>query len=343
MNVTIVGLGKIGMPLAVQFASKGATRHRLRHQRRARRRDQQQTQSAAVANPASTRRSPALVVDGHLRATTDPRDAVANADVVVLIVPVDIDDAHRPTSRCSMPRSTPSARTCKRGVLVIVETTVPVGTTRHRVGPKIAAATGLAPSADFSLAFSPERVSSGRVLRDLRTYPKIVGGIDAHSTARAVDFYTRHARRRHHAGARRRDSRVLEARRDDVPRRQHRARQRVRAHRRQRSASTRSRRSTPRTRSRTRTSMRPAPASAATASPSTRTSSPPRTDAATSTPRSLITTARESTTAWRNTPSPGSRRHRFARRDNRRHPRTRLPRRSERVAPLQRLRPRRAR
>jgi nucleotide sugar dehydrogenase len=77
----------------------------------------------------------------------------------------------------------------KRGVLVIVETTVPVGTTRYRVGAQIIEGSGMAPAAGFALAFSPERVSSGRVLRDLRTYPKIVGGIDAHSTALAARFY----------------------------------------------------------------------------------------------------------------------------------------------------------
>jgi nucleotide sugar dehydrogenase len=72
---------------------------------------------------------------------------------------------------------------------VIVETTVPVGTTRNRVGARIAEATGMTPGEDFALAFSPERVSSGRVLRDLATYPKIVGGIDTRSTDRAVAFY----------------------------------------------------------------------------------------------------------------------------------------------------------
>jgi nucleotide sugar dehydrogenase len=73
--------------------------------------------------------------------------------------------------------------------LIIVETTVPVGTTRGRVGARIAAATGMTAGIDFALAFSPERVSSGTVLRDLRIYPKIVGGIDTASTERAVAFY----------------------------------------------------------------------------------------------------------------------------------------------------------
>lgn len=47
----------------------------------------------------------------------------------------------------------------------------------------------MTPGAEFQVAFSPERVSSGRVLRDLATYPKVIGGIDAHSTARAAEFY----------------------------------------------------------------------------------------------------------------------------------------------------------
>ena len=172
----------------MQFASKGATV--TGYDISAARVDEINAKHNPLpSEPGLSEKIPGLVVDGHLRATTDPRDAVANADVVVLIVPVDIDDAHRPDFTMLDAALDAISPHLKRGVLVIVETTVPVGTTRHRVGPKIAAATGFALSADFSLAFSPERVSSGQVLRDLRTYPKIVGGIDAHSTARAVEFY----------------------------------------------------------------------------------------------------------------------------------------------------------
>src|SRR5207237_4215951 len=80
-------------------------------------------------------------------------------------------------------------RGLRRGTLVIYETTLPVGTTRLRIGPRLEDASGLAPGRDFLLAFSPERVSSGRIFRDLRNYPKIVGGIDAASTAAAAAFY----------------------------------------------------------------------------------------------------------------------------------------------------------
>jgi nucleotide sugar dehydrogenase len=75
---------------------------------------------------------------------------------------------------------------------VIYETTLPVGDTRRRFGPALERASGLAlgdPAAGFLLAFSPERVYSGRVFRDLATYPKLVGGVDEASAARAEAFY----------------------------------------------------------------------------------------------------------------------------------------------------------
>jgi nucleotide sugar dehydrogenase len=187
MNITIVGLGKIGIPLAVQFASKGATvtGYDISAPRVA---EINAGQDPLQAEPGLSEQIPALLSDGHIRATTDAGDAVSAADVVVLIVPVDIDSAHRPDFTMLDAALDAIGPHLTRGVLVIVETTVPVGTTRHRVGPKIVAASGFA-AADFALAFSPERVSSGQVLRDLRIYPKIVGGTDAASTARAVEFY----------------------------------------------------------------------------------------------------------------------------------------------------------
>ena len=191
MNVTIVGLGKIGVPLAVQFASKGA--NVVGYDISAARVDEiNSKRNPLPSEPGLSEKLPGLVVSGHLRATTDPHDAVAEADVVLLIVPVDIDATQRPDFTLLDAAIAAIAPYLKRGVLIIVETTVPVGTTRHRVAAHVQAASGYAPTVDFSLAFSPERVSSGVVLRDLRIYPKIVGGIDAHSAARATDFYATH-------------------------------------------------------------------------------------------------------------------------------------------------------
>ena len=186
-HVAIVGLGKIGLPLAVQFAQAGATVAGY------------DIDPARVAQISASRipltgepgldALPTLVAAAALRATTDARGAVADADVIVLIVPVDIDGAHRPDFAALDAATDAIGPHIRRDALVIVETTVPVGTTRDRVGARIAASSGLMPGRDFALAFSPERVSSGTVLRDLRIYPKVVGGIDAASTERAAAFY----------------------------------------------------------------------------------------------------------------------------------------------------------
>jgi len=75
------------------------------------------------------------------------------------------------------------------GTLVVYETTLPVGTTRTRFAPALAAASGLTLGDDLFVAFSPERVYSGRIFADLRRYPKLVGGVDEASTKVAISFY----------------------------------------------------------------------------------------------------------------------------------------------------------
>jgi nucleotide sugar dehydrogenase len=182
-----VGLGKIGIPLAVQFASKGAAV--VGYDINPARVDEINSKRDPLRGEPGMDAIADLVSSGKLRATVDARDAVASADAVVLIVPVDIDEAHAPDFSALDAGVDAIAPHLKRDALVIVETTVPVGTTRQRVVGRISSVTGMRAGNDFALAFSPERVSSGRVLRDLATYPKIVGGIDERSTERAVAFY----------------------------------------------------------------------------------------------------------------------------------------------------------
>jgi nucleotide sugar dehydrogenase len=75
------------------------------------------------------------------------------------------------------------------GTTVSVETTLPIGTTRTRVAPKLAELSGLRAEDEFFAIHSPERVYSGRVFRDLATYPKILGGLSAAGEARGVELY----------------------------------------------------------------------------------------------------------------------------------------------------------
>ena len=185
MNICIAGMGKIGIPLAVQFGVKGArvTGYDISAERCA---EINAGRNPLPTEPGLNEAMPGLVAIGHLRATTDARDAAADADVALFIVPVDIGDDQQPDFETLDAAVEALAPHLKPGVLVIVETTVPVGTTRFRVLPKIGAGGA---GRDFSLAFSPERVSSGTVLEDLRRYPKIVGGVNATSTERAAAFY----------------------------------------------------------------------------------------------------------------------------------------------------------
>ena len=132
----------------------------------------------------------------------------------------------------------------KPGTLVSYETTLPVGTTRNRWAPMLEQGSGLTAGQDFHLVFSPERVLTGRVFADLRRYPKLVGGIDEASAAHGVALLRGGARlrraRRPQPPQRRvgprlgRGVRAGQARRDDLPRRQHRPGEPVRPLRRHR-------------------------------------------------------------------------------------------------------------
>jgi len=129
------------------------------------------------------------VASGRLRASTDTQGAAAEADVVLIIVPVllgpafDIDYTHLDAALEAVGRG------LRPGALVLVETTLAVGDTRRRCGPMLERASGLSLGRDFALAFSPERVQSNHVIQDLLRYPKVVGGVDAASTQLAVNFY----------------------------------------------------------------------------------------------------------------------------------------------------------
>jgi nucleotide sugar dehydrogenase len=130
---------------------------------------------------------------GRLRATSNGAAAARAADVVVLIVPVMLDAAHRPDHGFMDTAVDSIAPGVHAGSLVIFETTLPVGDTRDRYAPRLEAASGLSATGDGSprihVAFSPERLYSGAALANLATYPKLVGGLDAASTGLAAAFY----------------------------------------------------------------------------------------------------------------------------------------------------------
>ncbi len=188
MRIAVVGLGHIGLPLAVQYASRG---HEVIGC------DINQRIVDAIGRGESPHddeqalidRVPQLVAAGRLRATTQTSDGVRQAEAVIVIVPV-VVDARREIDFGPIDAATRDiAAGLQPGTLVVYETTLPVGTTRDRFGPMLAEGSDLTLDTDFFLAFSPERVLVGRVFLDLQRYPKIVGGTSAESTRRATEFY----------------------------------------------------------------------------------------------------------------------------------------------------------
>ncbi len=186
--VAVVGLGKIGLPLAIQYARRG---HRVigcdvsPH-----------VVEAINAGRAHVREEPGLgaavaeaMAQGALSATCDTTAAVREADVVVVIVPVMVTDNHEIDFAAIDRASVAIGAGLTSGKLVIYETTLPVGTTAGRLRALLERTSRLQAGRDFYLAYSPERVSSGSVFRDLATYPKVVGGIDAGSAEAAAMFY----------------------------------------------------------------------------------------------------------------------------------------------------------
>ena len=188
MRIAVVGLGQIGLPLAVQYASRG---HEVIGC------DVDAGVVAAVndgqpPHPGEAEvdeRLPGLVASGRLRATTDDRAGVDGAEAVVVIVPVAVDQERRIDFRAIDAATRDVGAGIGPGSLVVFETTLPVGTTRDRLTPVLAQESGLTPERDLFVAFSPERVLVGRVLTDLRRYPKVVGGIGPESARRATAFY----------------------------------------------------------------------------------------------------------------------------------------------------------
>ncbi len=189
MRIAVVALGKIGLPLAVQFADAGHDVIGV-------------DVNTTVVDLVNAGHEPFpgeaqlaekladLVPAGKLRATTNYADAIPGAEAVVLVVPLFVNEETAQPDFGWMDAATASlAEHLTAGTLVSYETTLPVGTTRNRWKPMLESGSGLVEGTDFDLVFSPERVLTGRVFADLRKYPKLIGGLSERGGQRAREFY----------------------------------------------------------------------------------------------------------------------------------------------------------
>ncbi len=182
MKIGIIGLGYVGLPLAVAFAESGHD---------------------VVALDADTRKveslergesyiedipSSALAPLGErLRPTTRHAD-LASCDAVIICVPTPLTGSREPDLSYLLDAGKALSQVLQAGQLVVLESTTYPGTTRERLAP-ILEESGLKTGSDFFLAFSPERIDPGRTDYTVKTTPKLVGGMTEECTERARALY----------------------------------------------------------------------------------------------------------------------------------------------------------
>lgn len=188
-SISVIGLGKIGLPLAVHFANKSRFVHGVDIDPKV----VASINSGKVPFPGEDRLPEFLnkcISNNNLHATNDYSDAIPKSKVVVVVVPLYVDENGVPDFESIDSAATNIGKYLETDTLISFETTLPVGTTRNRFVPILEKESGMKAGSDFFVVFSPERVFTGRVFEDLKKYPKIVGGINDKSTARGLEFYS---------------------------------------------------------------------------------------------------------------------------------------------------------
>ncbi len=183
MNVGIIGLGYVGLPLAVAFAEAG---HDVVGLDVDPRRVERLQRSESDVEDVPSERIRAVVQ--RFSATTE-HSKLAACDAILICVPTPLANQREPDLSYIVDAAHSLSRVLKAGQVVVLESTTYPGTTRERLLP-ILEESGLAAGRDFHLAFSPERIDPGRTDHTIRTTPKVVGGLTEACRDRAVELYS---------------------------------------------------------------------------------------------------------------------------------------------------------
>jgi UDP-N-acetyl-D-glucosamine dehydrogenase len=182
MKIGVIGLGYVGLPLAVGFAKEGHSVVGI---------DTDPRKIDSIGERRSyiedVPNADLEEIGERLRATSRYAD-LASCDAVVIAVPTPLTRNREPDLGPLVASGTELSRVLQQGQLVVLESTTYPGTTRERLVPLLEES-GLAAGRDFNVAFSPERIDPGRTDFTLRTTPKVVGGLTDACRERAVALY----------------------------------------------------------------------------------------------------------------------------------------------------------
>ena len=183
-RIGVIGLGYVGLPLAVEFAKKGfdVTGFDVDASKVT-----ELNAGRSYILDVKTQDVKACVDAGRLRATAD-MSQLKDMDAIDICVPTPLRKTKDPDLSYVVQAVDSVKAHLKRGQLVILESTTYPGTTDEVVQPALEEG-GLKAGEDFYLAFSPERVDPGNESYSTRTIPKVVGGVDEASTELAADLY----------------------------------------------------------------------------------------------------------------------------------------------------------
>lgn len=182
----VVGLGYVGLPLAVEFAKAGYHVVGFDISERVVCGVNSGTSHVGDVSSAVVR---ALVGEGLLEATTDFA-RLAECDAISICVPTPLSKTKDPDVSYVVSAAEAVARTLRAGQLVVLESTTYPGTTRELVLPKLER-TGLVVGRDFFVCFSPERVDPGNRQWQTKNTPKVIGGITERCLEVGVALYSR--------------------------------------------------------------------------------------------------------------------------------------------------------
>jgi UDP-N-acetyl-D-glucosamine dehydrogenase len=185
VKIAVVGLGYVGLPLAMVFAEAGievvgveAVAERCAEINAGR------SYIQDIPSEALT-----TVVDAGLMSATTDYAATEDCDAVIICLPTPLNANREPDLSLVKNATAMLAQHLRRGQLVTLESTTYPGTTREELAPILEKGSGLVAGVDFHLAFSPERIDPGRTDYTTKSTPKVVGGLTPACTARALEVY----------------------------------------------------------------------------------------------------------------------------------------------------------
>lgn len=179
--VAVVGLGYVGLPLAVEFGKKYQTigydlsEAKIENYRK-------------YCDPTGEVSSENLKAATMLTVSTDPA-GIAQADIVIVAVPTPVDEAHIPDFSPLVGSSTTVGKYMKRGAIVVYESTVYPGATEEVCIPLLEKHSGMKWKQDFHVGYSPERVNPGDKERTITKIVKVVSGDDEPTLKTVGDLY----------------------------------------------------------------------------------------------------------------------------------------------------------